>query len=79
MTKAQSAPSADVRLRRGAEHLNHLGTRPTAEFMLAFARDHDAEDDLLARLDLWRELLTPEMVKAAGADRFPPFLQAVTS
>ncbi len=79
MDKTRVAPGADTRLRRGAEHLTGLGARPTAEFLLAFARAHDLEGDLLARLDLWRDLLTSEMVVAAGADRFPPLLQAVQS
>ncbi len=74
MDRVRNSPSADLRLRRGVEHLTDLGARLTAEFLRAFARDHDAEDDLLARLDLWRELLTPEMVKAAGGDHFPPLL-----
>ncbi len=79
MDNARTLPDADVRLRRGAEHLNVCGARTTAEFLLAFARAHDAEDDLLDCLDLWRDLLTPEMIEAAGADRFPPLLQAVPS
>ncbi len=79
MDKTRVAPGADVRLRRGAEHLNVCGARTTAEFLLAFARAHDAEDDLLARLDLWRDLLTLEMVVVAGGDRFPPLLQTVPS
>ncbi len=70
-------PDADVRLRRGAEHLTHLGARPIAEFLRAFARAHDAEDDLLNCLDLWRDLLTRELVEAAGGDRLPPLLRVV--
>lgn len=79
MDYARNAFSADLRLRRGVEHLTVCGARPTAEFLLAFARAHDVEDDLLARLNLWRDLLTPAMIEAAGADRFPPLLQAVPS
>ncbi len=79
MDKTRVAPGADTRLRRGAEHLTGLGARPTAEFLLAFARDYGIEDELLTRLDEWRDLLTRELVDAAGADRFPPLLQAVPS
>ncbi len=79
MDNARTLPGVNARLRRGAEHLTNLGARPTAEFLLAFARAHDVEDDLLARLDLWRDLLTREMLEAAGGDRFPPLLQAVPS
>ena len=68
---------ADVRFQRGAEHLIDLGARATAEVLAETARDHGIEDELLDRLDLWRELLTPELVEAAGGDRFPPLLQAV--
>ncbi len=77
MDNARTLPGVDARLRRGAEHLTNLGARPTAEFLLAFARAHDLEDDLLARLDLWRDLLTLEVIEVAGADRFPPLVQAV--
>jgi hypothetical protein len=77
MNNARILPGADVRLRRGAEHLTRLGARSTAEFLAEVARDHGIEDDLLARLDLWRDLVTPAMVAAAGADRFPPLVQAV--
>ena len=70
---------ADVRLQRGAEHLTDLGARPTAEFLAEVARDHGIEDELLARLDEWRDLHTREMIEAAGADRFPPLLQLVQS
>ena len=77
MNNARNAPCADLRLRRGAEHLTDLGARSTAEFLLALARAHDIEADLLARLDLWRDVLTREMIVAAGADRFPPLLRAV--
>lgn len=79
MDHARNTPGADLRLRRGAEHLSACGPRPVAEFLLAFARAHDLEADLLARLDLWRGLLTPQTIAAVGADRFPPLLQLVKS
>jgi hypothetical protein len=79
MDHARLVPGGDLRLRRGAEHLNDCGARATAEFMLEFARAHNAEDDLLVRLDLWRDMLSPETLEAAGGDRFPPLLQLVRS
>lgn len=79
MDQARIAPGADMRFRRGAEHLTSLGARPIAAFLAEVARAHGIEDELLARLDLWRDLLTSEMVVAVGADRFPPLLQAAPS
>ncbi len=77
MDHGRNAPSADLRLRRGVEHLNDCGPRTAAAFMWSLASDHGIENELLDRLDLWRDLLTREMIEAAGADRFPPLLQAV--
>lgn len=66
-----SGPAPLLRYRLGAEHLNRLGARATAELLAEIGRSHGIEDDILRRLDGWR-LLTPVMVRAAGADRFPP-------
>ncbi len=75
---ADSTPPAMLRLRRGVLHLNDLGVRAEVEFLVELGLAHGIEDDLLRRLDRWR-LLTREMIEAAGADRFPPLLQAVPS
>jgi hypothetical protein len=63
------------RFRPGVAHLRALGDRPHAEFLLEVCDAHDIEPlDMLQRLDRWRERLTPELVRAAGADRWPPAL-----
>ena len=70
-------PAPALRYRRGAEHLHRLGARAAAEFLAEVGRAHGIEDDVLARLDLWRDLLSPEVVEAAGAGGFPPLLRVV--
>jgi hypothetical protein len=69
-------PATPLRYRRGAEHLCRLGPRAVAEFLAEIADAHGAESDVLHRRDDWRRL-TPAMVGAAGADRFPPVLAEV--
>ena len=61
-----------LRLQRGAEHLHALGTRALAEMLAELARDRCDLADTLARLDAWQDGLTPELVRAAGGDRFAP-------
>lgn len=59
-----------LRLERGAEHLAALGPRAIAEFLAELGRMHGLDEDILARLDRWREHLTPELLRAVGGDRF---------
>lgn len=61
-----------LRLQRGAEHLHALGARALAEMLAELARDRCDLADTLDRLDAWRAGLTPEMLSAAGGDRFAP-------
>ena len=61
-----------LRLQRGAEHLHSLGSRALAEMLAELARDRCDLADTLDRLDAWRDGLTPELLRAAGGDRFPP-------
>jgi hypothetical protein len=61
-----------LRLQRGAEHLYALGPRAVAEMLAELARDRCDLAGTLALLDLWRDGLTPEMLRAAGGDRFAP-------
>jgi hypothetical protein len=75
-TAAELAPTDRLRLQCGAEHLCELGQRAVAEFLREAANDADDLQRILARLDRWRGL-TPEMVRAAGGDRFPSELQVV--
>lgn len=64
---------ADVlRLQRGAEHLCALGPRAVAELLAELARDPGDLAHTLALLDRWREGLSPELLRAAGGDRFAP-------
>lgn len=49
------------------------------EFVQQLAAEHGIADAaILAQLDDWR-WLTPELVQALGADRFPPVLTLVPS
>lgn len=70
-------PVAMLRFRRGALHLHALGPRPLAEFLVEISQAHRIEDDVLTRLDLWRDLLSPETVEAAATGEFPPLLRVV--
>ncbi len=60
------------RLQWGAEHLHALGARALAEMLAELARDRCDLADTLDRLDAWRAGLSPELLRAAGGDRFPP-------
>jgi hypothetical protein len=64
-------------MRRGSEHLHRLGPRAMAEFLAEIAAAQGCGAELLARLDDWRARLTPELVRAVGADRFPPTIALV--
>jgi hypothetical protein len=59
------------RLLTGLAHSQRLGLRAQAELVLEIIRDRLDLDAALQRLDDYQRL-TPEMVQAAGADRFPP-------
>lgn len=61
-----------LRLQRGAEHVHHLGARALAELLAELACDRCDLAGTLDRLDAWRARLTPELVRAAGGDRFAP-------
>ena len=61
-----------LRLQRGAEHLHRLGARALAELLAELARDRCDLAGTLDRLDAWRAGPSPELLRAAGGDRFPP-------
>ena len=61
-----------LRLQRGAEHVHRLGARALAELLAELARDRCDLVGTLDILDAWRAGLTPELLRAAGGDRFPP-------
>ena len=60
-----------MRLQRGAAHLHALGPRATAEFLAEIAGKIGAEGAIQSLLVEYQRL-TPEMIRAVGADRFPP-------
>ena len=67
-----TATADALRLQRGAEHLHRLGARALAELLAQVAREGRDLDGVLDLLDAWRAGLTPELLHAAGGDRFPP-------
>lgn len=64
-------PLDRLRLDRGAAHLHGLGPRATAEALATLAARIGGAPALLAVLAEY-EALTPGMVRAVGADHFPP-------
>jgi len=71
-----SAAIADLRLRRGAEHLCRLGPRATAELLAELGASYGMHEEIVQRLEAY-QCLSPEMIGLAGADRFPPHLVEV--
>jgi hypothetical protein len=68
-----------LRLQRGAEYLYQLGPRAMAEALAEIADRIGGWPVLLAVLAEYERRLTPAMIRAAGADRFPSRpLQAVS-
>jgi hypothetical protein len=66
-----------MRLRHGVEHLHRLGPRATCKFLIELLDGRD--DGIQAALDLLAKYrrITPQMILAAGGDRFPPHLREV--
>jgi hypothetical protein len=63
-------PADILRLQRGAEHVHTLGPRAVAELLAQVAREGRDLPGTLDLLDDWRAGLSPEMIRAAGGDRF---------
>jgi hypothetical protein len=61
-----------LRLQRGAEHLTELGSRTVAEFLAEIADQIGGMPAMLRLLAEYQNRLTPEMIRAARADKFPP-------
>ena len=57
---------------RQVDHLHGLGPRCFGEFLLALADADPATESRVQRLLNDFETLTPDMVKAVRADRWPP-------
>ena len=65
-------PLDSMRLQRGAEHLHRLGARATAELLEEIANRIGGLPAILVLLAEYERRLTPAMICAAGANRFPP-------
>lgn len=61
----------ELRRRRGSQHLHSLGARAIDEYLAKLGCDLEIEADILSLLERY-ERITPDMVYAAGGDRFPP-------
>jgi hypothetical protein len=64
------SPDQICRLRIGSVHLHSLGARAVGEFLAELGRKYDIEDEVLDQLEEWNRL-TPELLRAAGGDRWP--------
>jgi hypothetical protein len=60
-----------LRLQRGAEHLHRCGPRIGAEFLAELADQIGGLPAALRLLAEYEQRLTPELLRAAGGDRFP--------
>ena len=70
-------PLFDSRYRRHVEHLSNLGPKPIGEFLLQLVGpSDDGRTALIVLLEQYARL-SPEAVKAIGADVFPPSIFAV--
>jgi hypothetical protein len=69
-------PHHRFRIERGARHLGALGARAIAEFLIEDVLDGHDLARLIDRLRQY-ERCSPELLRAVGADRFPPRLRLV--
>jgi hypothetical protein len=58
-------------LQRGSVHLCRLGARPTAEFLAEVGHCIGGIPAILGLLAEYERRLNPELLRAAGGDRFP--------
>ncbi len=65
-----------LRFQRGAEHLHDLGPRAIAEYLTEVAAIIGGFPAMLATLEEYQRRLNPDMLRAAGGDRFPPRMLA---
>jgi hypothetical protein len=64
-------PLVRLRLQRGAEHLHLLGPRALAEFLVEIDRRIGGGPCIFGLLAEYQERLSPELLRAVAADRFP--------
>lgn len=69
---ARMSPLHRVQIEAGAQHVHDLGPRALAELLLELA----PADQVLDRLNRYRRF-SPALLRAIGANRFPPRLYAV--
>ncbi len=62
---------SQLRLQRGAEHLNRLGPRATAEFLAEIGETIGGLPAILRLLGEYEHRLNPAVLRATGGDRFP--------
>jgi len=60
-----------ARLDRGAEHLNRLGARVTAEFLAKLSDTIGGGPAIMALLGEYEARLSPALLQSAGGHRFP--------
>jgi hypothetical protein len=65
-------PITRLRLQCDVEHLHALGPRATAELLAEVGHRIGGMPCILSLLGEYRQRLTPEMIRHADADRFPP-------
>ncbi len=64
--------TAELRLRRGAEHLHRLGPRAIAELLAEIGHQAGCTAEVIELLEQYRHRLTPELLRQVGGDRLPP-------
>ena len=70
-TLSTAQPLAGPRFERQVERLHNLGPRPLAEILAEIAAVTGRPDIVADRLQAYAQL-DPEILRAVGADRFPP-------
>ncbi len=60
-----------ARLDRGAEHLNRLGARATAEFLAELSATIGGGPAIMRLLAEYQTRLNPVLLQSAGGHRFP--------
>ncbi len=63
--------AAELKLERMVQRVHSLGPRPLAEMLAEIALATGAPDLIADRVEAYARL-DPEIVRALGADRFPP-------
>lgn len=61
-----------ARLDRGAEHLNRLGSRALAEFLMQLSATIGGQPAILRLLADYEDRLDPKRLRATGGDRMLP-------